>query len=528
MTPDTSKREFLQLLSVATLALPMTHAWAQFRPSKNPFGLGVASGSPSSSSVVLWTRLYDEGIFGSNLPNENIPLKWEVSTDKEFKAMVQQGQSLAVAGLAHSVHTEVTNLAPNTWFYYRFLIGPYTSEVGKTRTFAEPTSNGQKTLKFAFASCQHFEHGYFNAYTHMVQENPDLILFLGDYIYEYAPGRSGIRLHSGSWCLSLSDYRKRYEQYKLEPELQLAHAACPWIFTWDDHEVQNDYAGLSSGSFGPFTNFAKRRANAYQAYYEHMPLKSSFLIEGLEGLRSGSELRLYENYQFGTLANITMLDTRQYRDKQACNPNSQDGSATVSMSSCEELQDASRTLLGEKQETWLDHQFKNSAAQTWNIIGQSTLFGARVYATAEGKKVWNDGWDGYPVARKKLTQQLINHQVSNPVIVGGDVHEYWVGYLKEDYSNAQSKVLGVEFCGTSITSNDGKNTASRQRANPHFIYAEGLRRGYCIAELHEESMTVQLRAVKDITTRSTEIETLAIFRVLNGSKTIERVPVGIA
>ena len=523
MRISTSRREFLKHLSTATLTFSVTNAWADFKPTKNPFGLGIASGSPTHSSIVLWTRLFNEGFFNTNFPNEDIPVKWEISTDKDFKDITQQGMSLAVAGLGHSVHTEVLNLAPNTWFYYRFLIGQYISQIGKTRTFAESSSSSQKSLRFAFASCQHFEHGYFNSYPHLVQESPDLVIFLGDYIYEYAPKRSGIRSHSGSWCISLSDYRKRYEQYKLEPELQQAHAACPWIFTWDDHEVQNDYAGLSSGSFGPYSNFPKRRASAYQAYYEHMPLKASFLIDGIEGLSKGAELRLYENYQFGELANITMLDTRQYRDKQACTPNSQDGSATVSLFSCEKLLDESRTLLGEKQEAWLENQFKKSSGQTWNIIGQSTLFGARVYNTAEGRKVWNDGWDGYPISRKKLSMQLEKYQVSNPVMLGGDVHENWVGYIKEDYSNSLSKVLGVEFCGTSITSNDGGNTAGRQRANPHFIYSEGLRRGYCVVELTNESMTVHLRAVKDITTRTTEIETLAVFRVSNGSKLIERI-----
>ena len=523
MKTYTSRRSFIKTLATATISLPLTNAWAEFKSAKNPFGLGIASGCPTPSSVVLWTRLLDEGIFTSNLPNEDLPVKWEISTDKEFKNITQQGISLAVAELAHSVHSEVSNLPSNTWFYYRFLIGQHTSQIGKTRTFAEPNSDNQKSLKFAFASCQHFEHGYFNSYPHLVQENPDLVLFLGDYIYEYAPGRSGIRSHTGSWCLSLSDYRKRYEQYKMEPELQQAHAACPWIFTWDDHEVQNDYAALSNGSFGPYSNFPKRRASAYQAYYEHMPLKSSFLIDGIKGLSKGSELRLYESYQFGKLANISMLDTRQYRDKQACNPNSQDGSATVSLSSCEKLLDESRTLLGEKQEAWLESQFKKSGNQTWNIIGQSTLFGARVYNTVEGKKVWNDGWDGYPISRKKITTHLDKYQVSNPVILGGDVHENWVGYIKEDYSNSLSKVLGVEFCGTSITSNDGKNTTARQRVNPHFIYSEGLRRGYCIAEVTDQAMTVHLRAVKDTSNRKTDIETLAIFKVANGSNKLERV-----
>ena len=521
MTPDMMRRALLKSVYAATVLLPSAAAWSQVKLAKNPFALGVASGSPTHNSVVLWTRLFDEGIFSSNIPNQDIPVKWEIALDSQFSKIVKSGFINAVAALAHSVHAEVTDLPANTWFHYRFSAGGHTSRTGKTRTFAAPNSAEQERIKVAFASCQHFERGYYSAYPHMVKENPDLVVFLGDYIYEYAPGKTGVRSHSGNWCIGLSDYRKRYAQYKSEPELQDIHAACPWVTTWDDHEVQNDYAGLNPGSFGPYTDFAKRRAAAYQAYYEHMPLRASVLIEGLTGLEKGAEMRIYGNYRFGNVLNMSVLDTRQYRDVQACTPAGKTGSSTVDPDACDSLNSESRSILGAQQEQWLLKQLEDSADQAWTVIAQTTLFGSMVYRTAEGKKIWNDGWDGYPVTRKRILDGLLKSKVANPVIFGGDVHENWVGYIKEDYANPRSKVLGFEFCGTSITSDDGKNTAARQKNNPHFIYSEGLRRGYSVAEFTKDNLTVTLRAVVDHKAKESDIETLATFKMANGSKKLE-------
>ena len=521
MPIDMMRRTLLKSVYAATVFLPSLEAWSQVKLPKNPFNLGVASGSPTHNSVVLWSRLFDEGIFSSNIPHQDIPVKWEMALDSQFTNIAKSGLVNAVAALAHSVHAEVFELPANTWFYYRFSTGGHTSRTGKTRTFAEPKSTIEDPIKVAFASCQHFERGYYNAYPHMVKEGPDLVVFLGDYIYEYAPSKTGVRSHSAGWCLGLNDYRKRYAQYKSEPELQDIHAACPWITTWDDHEVQNDYAGLNPGSFGPETDFQKRRAAAYQVYYEHMPLRASVLIDGLAGLEKGAEMRIYENYRFGNILNMSVLDTRQYRDIQACNPSGKTGSSVVDLETCDMLSSEVRSMLGTQQEQWPQKQLENTADQTWTVISQTTLFGARVYRTAEGKKVWNDGWDGYPASRKRIQDGLARNKVANPVIFGGDVHENWVGYVKEDYANPRSRVLGFEFCGTSITSDDGKNTAARQKLNPHFIYSEGLRRGYSVAEFTKDKLTVNLRAVTDHKLKESDIETLASFKMVSGSKQIE-------
>lgn len=524
--PDAiDRRRWLQHLLAATAALPASTAWAQYPSSHNPFTLGVASGSPTHQSVVLWTRLIDQGLLGSRLPERDIPVRWELARDAEFKRLVASGVANAVSALAHSVHVEVQELPPDQWFHYRFRVGDHLSRTGRTRTLADPAGAASTSLRLAYASCQHYEHGYFTAYPHLVADRPDLVLFLGDYIYEGAPRRSAVRSHDGSWCLSLSDYRSRYAQYKADPDLQEAHAACPWVVTWDDHEVQNDYAGLVPGTYGPETDFARRRAHAYQAYYEHMPLRAACLMEGLEGLGSGAELRLYRNVRHGSLVSLSMLDCRQYRSPQVCTPGSAFGSAYIVPELCPELADEARSLLGPQQERWLDAELHGSRAQTWTLIGQSTLFGPRRVISSGGppQRVWNDGWDGYPAARRRLLDSVKRHATPNLVVLGGDVHEHWVGLIKEDYANPASATLGVEFCGTSLTSpNGGRSTEPRQRLNPHFLYAEGLRRGYGLMNITPEDLTVELRAVRSVESRRSDIETIASFRVRAGSRLIER------
>jgi alkaline phosphatase D len=506
--------------SAAGIWLPRA-AFGQPRFRTDPFALGVASGSPQHDSVVLWTRLVDAK--AQSLGNDAIAVRWEVAHDEQFGRIVQSGQAQALPELAHSVHVEVAGLEPDRWYFYRFMAGDATSAVGRTRTFPAPDALVQK-LRLAYASCQRWEHGYFSAYRHMREENLDGVLFLGDYIYEYPGAVNPVRTTPGGWTITLADYRDRYALHKSEPELRAMHAACPWIVTWDDHEVQNDYAALSPGSGGPdVPDFAARRTAAYQAFYEHMPVRASALTQAVRGLQGGAETRLYSRQRIGQLASLIVLDDRQYRDRHACTTGGKAGSSTVDAASCALLNDPARTLLGAAQERWLDASFQ-SAGPGWTIVAQQTLFGQRNLTPGQGRSLWNDGWDGYPAARQRVTESLARHHVSDPVLLGGDMHENWVGHVKADYDKPESAALGVEFCGTSITSRSGgnKRMASWLAGNPHFVFGDAERKGYGVAEFTPKQMTATLRVVDDVTKPDTRIETLARFAVEAGRPRIER------
>lgn len=516
------RRRLLQLAaaSATSLWLPRS-AWSQQRFAGNPFGLGVASGSPTHESIVLWTRLRAPGLF-QGLGKEPVTVRWELAHDEQFARVAQSGQAQALAELAHSVHVNVAGLEPDRWYFYRFMVGDAVSATGRTRTFPAPDAEAQK-LRLAYASCQRWDHGYFSAWRHMREENLDAVLFLGDYIYEYPNSAKAVRVPAGGWVLTLDDYRQRYALHRGEPELQAMHAACPWLVTWDDHEVQNDYAGLVAGDSGPaVANFAGRRAAAYQAFYEHMPVRASALTQALAGLASGAEFRLYAQQRFGRLANIVMLDDRQYRDAQVCNPGGKLGSSNVNPAACAVWDDPARTLLGAAQEQWLDRALAASGPG-WTVLGQQTLFGRRAARTAAGEVMWNDGWDGYSAARGRLTQSLQRHKVANPVLLGGDVQENWVGHVKADYSRPDSAALGVEFCGTSITSRSAGNQkiAERLAQNPHFVFADSEGKGYGVAEFTPGRLTTTLRVVDDVTSRDTKIATLRRFVVEAGRPRVE-------
>jgi alkaline phosphatase D len=495
----------------------------------NPFGLGVASGSPRHDSVVLWTRLLQpDGIcLGEQVGPQAV--RWELAHDERFSRIVQSGQAMALGALAHSVHVQVQGLAADRWYFYRFMVGDAVSPAGRTRTFPAPDAMVTR-LRLAYASCQNWQHGYFSAYRHMLAENLDVVLFLGDYVYEYPITATSLRPGGASatgWSLTLDDYRQRYALYKSDADLQAMHQACPWLVTWDDHEVQNDYAGLQEGSGGPVQpSFAARRAAAYQAFYEHMPLRASALTQALAGLQGGAEMRIYQRVNYGRLASFYMLDSRQYRDPQVCTRQGKKGASTLDPARCEAWRDPARSLLGSVQEQWLNTEL-GRAGPEWNLLGQQTVFGQRDFQTPQrpGVTLWNDGWDGYSSARTRLSDALRGLAVPNPVLLGGDVHENWVGRVLEDYARPDSAAVAVEFCGTSISSNSSGNAlmAERLARNPHFVYADGERKGYGVVELTPRRLTTTLRVVSDVRQPVTQIATLAAFEVQPGKPVVERV-----
>jgi alkaline phosphatase D len=522
-----TRRELLQWAAASAAGSCITtRGFAQVRLDSNPFTLGVASGSPTHDSVVLWSRL----MFGRGAedPLQRLPVdvRWEVAHDDNFAQVVRAGRVQGLPGLAHSLHVEVQGLASDRWYFYRFLVGGAASATGRTRTFAAFDATVAR-LRLAYASCQRWEHGYFTAYRHMQRENLDVVMFLGDYIYEYPNASQAVRVPTGGWVLTLDDYRQRYALYKSDAHLQGMHAACPWLVTWDDHEVQNDYAGLANGDSGPpVADFAARRAAAYQAFYEHMPLRASVLTRAFAGLAAGAEMRIHQRLDFGRLASLYLLDARQHKDVQVCTPPGKGSLGTVNPAACAAWNDPARSMLGRAQERWLDAQWSRAAsAETgWNLIGQTSLFGRRDFRRGPGEAFWNDGWDGYGPARQRLVDSLRQRALPNPVLLGGDVHENWVGHVKADYEDAASPSVGVEFCGTSITSRSAGNAKLPEwlAENPHFVFANSERKGYGVIDLTPKRLTTTLRVVSDVTRAETSVGTLASFSIESGRPVVEQ------
>jgi alkaline phosphatase D len=530
------RRLLLQAIAASTGIGWLRSSGAKTQLASDPFVYGVASGSPDAQSVVLWTRLAAHALMLDH--GQTVPVRWEVAHDAQFQRIAQRGQYVASDELNFSVHVEVNGLEPDRWYHYRFMVGDAVSPVGRTRTFPLPGAKVSR-LRLAYASCQRWEHGYYAAYRHMRQENLDAVVFLGDYIYEYPGALNPVRLpnmtRSMGFVVTLDDFRARHALHKSDADLQAMHAECPWLMSWDDHEVQNDYAGLQAGNssvadiFSNPVDFPRRRAAAYQAYYENMPIRAATLRKALSGLLqhdSGAELRLYQRLDYGNLASLYLLDTRQYKDPQACTKGGNLGASAVNPAQCPAWNDPKRSLLGAQQEAWLYAEFGQATrrAQTWNVLGQSTLFGQRDNKVGQGQSFYNDGWDGYAPARSRLTDALQKSAVQNPVMLGGDVHENWVGHVKADYANPSSAAVGVEFCGTSISSRAGRTSSTEALVseNPHFVYADAVHRGYGVAEFTPRKLQVQLKGLMDVTRQDSAAKALATFTVEAGKSVIQQ------
>ena len=498
--------------STALIGLPKT-AWGRLLWPSDPFTLGVASGSPTSQSMVLWTRLGREALAEVGRMQSVIPVTWQLSHDAQFTQIVQQGALTATPELGHSLHAEVTGLLPARSYFYRFITGNATSPVGQTRTFPAP-HQAVARLRLAYASCQRWGDGFYSAYRDMREQNLDVVMFLGDYIYEYPPSASrDVRVTTGGWVLTLDDYRERYALHKSDPHLQAMHAACPWIVTWDDHEVQNDYAEQHAGFSGaPVPDFAARRRMAYQAFYENMPVRYADFAQLLN--KKSDQVQVFGSTQFGQLATLYNLDNRQFRHRQACTPGNRPGGARINPERCELLAQEYRTLLGEQQEGWLKRQFERNQT-TWNVIGQQSLLGPR-NSGAAASNIWNDGWGGYPAARQRLIDSMRSTRLNNPIVLGGDVHQNWVGQILSNYAQPDSAAVGVEFCGTSITSRSRATEAELSRVlrhSPYFIFANAEYRGYGVVVVTQHNLSTTLRAVKNIRDPNSEVMTLARFAV---------------
>jgi alkaline phosphatase D len=492
---------------------------------QDPFSLGIASGDPAPDGFVLWTRLAPDplssdpdmpgGMLAAAKGGVDVSLRYEIAEDPGMRRIVRRGLAAAEAAYAHSVHLEVTGLRPGRPYWYRFMTDQATSPVGCVRTAAAPDAP-LANLRFAVACCSNYEQGYFAAYRHLAAEAPDLVLFLGDYIYEGVDhSQPVLRRHSdGVPPTTLHGYRNRYAQYRMDADLQAVHAAAPALMTWDDHEVQNDYAGEWSETFDDPERFLLRRAAAYQAFYEHMPVRPSI------SLPRGPDMRIYDRFGFGNLVTFSMLDGRQYRSREACYAKPYGGGHIVTAGTCPELVDPARTMLGEAQEKWLYDGLAQSRSH-WNIIGQDVLM-ASLYEGVRGPKAheWTEAWDGYPACRQRLLDHIAASKVSNPVVFSGDNHAFWANDLKRDFSDPKSPVVATEFVATSITSYGPpyEMVAKWLPQNPHVHFFESRKRGYVAVDLTPELMAVRFQAISDAADLNATVSTLRSFAIESGRR----------
>ncbi|MFI6318587.1 alkaline phosphatase D family protein [Nonomuraea sp. NPDC050556] len=482
------RRSFLAVAAAAPFATPSRTL------SSDPFTLGVASGDPSTDGFVLWTRLAVDPLGAGGhggMPSRDVDVQWQVATDERFSDVVRDGTTTATWRDAHSVHVELAGLQPGREYFYRFRSQGRLSPAGRTRT----TPDGVQPLTFAVAACAHYEHGFYTAYRRLAEQEPELVVHLGDYMYEYGPSgytalAGKVRTHTAGKCATLAEYRLRHAQYKSDPDLQHAHAVAPWLVAFDDHEIENNWAGPVSSTGAP--DFARRRADAFRAYYENMPLRRASL--------QGAVLRVNRRVSWGKLARFHLLDTRQFRDDQACLDGVRAG--------CDERLSAERTLLGADQWRWLQDGLTGSAAG-WNLVGQQILMTQRDYKVGPGREVNLDSWDGYAPERDRLLRLM--QGTANPVVLTGDAHMHHAADLKLDFDDPDSAVVAKELVTSSIASDgDGYRDkawiAEALEENPHISYIDQ-RRGYLMARLTQKELSVDFRTLDYISRRGAKART---------------------
>lgn len=483
-------------------------------PASDPFTLGVASGDPLPDGFVLWTRLAvapmaEDGRGG--MPDRAYEVWWQVAPDEHFNRPVATGMTWAEPSWAHSVHVEPTGLAPGREYFYRFGVGRWTSPVGRTRT-APARTTLPAALNLAFLSCAQYEHGFFTGYRRIAESEPELIVHLGDYVYEYAArvynAPSGnVRDHAGPETQTLADYRQRFAQYKLDPDLQAAHAIAPWLVVFDDHEVDNNWAGPVPERPNP--RFAQRRTAAMRAYWENMPLRHA-------RQPSGTALPLHRRVRWGKLATFHLLDTRQYRDDQGCGDGYRD---------CPAAADPARSILGAPQEKWLLDGFRRSGA-TWDILGQQVFFSQRDRDPGAVLSTSQDAWDGYAASRRRVVRGWLDAKVRNAVVLTGDVHAHWAADVKLDFADPDAPVVGSELVCTSLTTG-GDGFDSDPATHPFLAHNKHLRlyngqRGYVRATVTPAELAADFMTLPYVHRAGAPAQRKAGFVIADGVPGLQR------
>ncbi len=487
----------------AAVGLSPTAVAAGPSPLADPFTLGVASGDPSPDGFVLWTRLAPRPLTADGsggMPARAYEVSWQVATDQRMQNVIRSGTASARPEWAHSVHVTVRGLRSGAEYFYRFSVGRHVSRVGRTLTTPALDTFGPD-LTMAFASCSNYPAGFFTAYRRMAEEQPSLVLHLGDYIYE-GPGAKGPRSHSpAKTSLTLGDYRLRHAQYRTDADLQAAHAIAPWLVVWDDHELANNYAGDDSAA--SLLSVRNRRAAAYKAYYENMPLR-------LRSLPQGVDMRVFRRMRWGRLATFHMLDTRQYRDAK-------DG---------REASDPLRSITGTGQQAWLLDGLEWSKG-TWDILGQQVFFAARDFNEGPGAAYNMNSWDGYVASRNRILDGMRDRGVANPVVLTGDVHKHYASNITRDFDDPYSPAVATELVTTSVSSGGdgvdaGKKAELLLRENPHIKFINS-QRGYVSTRIGRDQMRADFKVLPYVTAPGAPVSTRASFVMEAGRPGLHRV-----
>ena len=506
-----NRRDFLgkTLLGInsSPLAAPLT---PDIDFPADPFTLGIASGDVTQSSAVLWTRLATEPLVADGgMAPVSIPVQWTLSPDATMSRVIQQGEIFASPALGHSVHVEIDGLEANREYWYRFSVSAHSSPIGRTKTLPHENSR-PGSVRFITTSCQNYTHGYFNAYEHMILDRPDFLIHLGDYIYDTSFGETFRKHETEHAPVTLADYRRRHALYKTDKHLQKAHSQIPFFTTIDNHDAVEDA--------DPDT-FAQRAA-AYQAWYEHMP------VRGYDEIGENS-FDLCRLISLGDLMQISLLDSRQFRDtKELCtdsiDPNYGLGNYRER---CSDLFKTDRSMLGKKQEQWLmDNLIQNKA--TWNVIASPGPFLPFRFHRNGRELCFFGAWDAYPANRERIAEAIKAAEVGHPIILSGDVHSFWAvdGTLSKEQSE---RIPVVEFVTSSITANWpeplAKPVTDNLSHNPQVKFYEPDKRGYLLHDVNETEWKTTARAMQDVTDEQSPVSSLASFLVSRGKPGFTRI-----
>jgi alkaline phosphatase D len=520
------RRRLLLQLTQAAAALAWQQVFAPGARAQSPelndwtapgevFTLGVASGEPRPDSVVLWTRLVPAPLQpDGGMPPRAVTVQWEVAADAHFTQVVQMGMTLADPDTAHSVHVEVKSLQADRHYFYRFEAGGQRSPVGRTRTAPEPFASNHR-LRMALASCQHYEMGYFAAHRDMAAADLDLVLFVGDYIYETeASGVYQVRRHPHSFPrdpskFTLDDYRLHHASYKLDADLRANHAAHPWLLVWDDHEVMNDYTGVVARELPDRLAFLKVRTAAYRAYFEHMPVSPS-------RAPVGPTMRMHERYEWGQLAEFWTVDGRQFRDRPVCTGwHAPQGGGVLWH--CKAASDDKRTMLGTDQEYWLADGLAAST-RDWKFIVQPTQITPGMIRTPMGALSYADGWDAFPAARARLMSAIAQPRVPDVVCLGGDVHRHVAANLRLDPMDLKSPIVASEFVASSVSTKGlGELLNNWMKANnPDLLHMRSDERGYALFDITPQQVVCEFKGTPHPVRANAHLKTQARYVVERG------------